>query len=49
MTLCVRNVHITVFDVTTWSWAWVNLVNPGVLNEDIILCQRELKSTVSRQ
>ena len=27
MALCVRNVHITLYDVTTWSW--VNLVNPG--------------------
>ena len=26
MALCVRNAHITVYDVTTWSW--VNLVNP---------------------
>ena len=27
MAVCARNVHITVYDVTTWSW--VNLVNPG--------------------
>ena len=26
MALCARNAHITVYDVTTWSW--VNLVNP---------------------
>ena len=28
MALCARNAHITVYDVTTWSW--VNLVNPTV-------------------
>ena len=27
MALCARNAHITVYDVTTWSW--VNLVNPA--------------------
>ena len=27
MALCARNAHITVYDVTTWSW--VNLVNPS--------------------
>ena len=26
MALCARNAHITVYDVTTWSW--VNLVHP---------------------
>ena len=26
MAVCARNAHITVYDVTTWSW--VNLVNP---------------------
>ena len=31
MALCARNAHITVYDVTTWSWVWVNLVNPGQL------------------
>ena len=25
--LCARNAHITLYDVTTWSW--VNLVNPN--------------------
>ena len=24
--LCARNAHITLYDITTWSW--VNLVNP---------------------
>ena len=28
MALCARNAHITICDVTTWSW--VNLVNPTV-------------------
>ena len=27
MALCARNAHITVYDVTTWSW--VNLVHPA--------------------
>ena len=26
--LCARNAHITLYDVTTWSW--VNLVNPVI-------------------
>ena len=31
MALCARNAHITVYDVTTWSW--VNLVNPATWEE----------------
>ena len=26
--LCVHNMHITLYDVTSWSW--VNLVNPHI-------------------
>ena len=33
MALCARNAHITVYDVTTWSW--VNLVHPEFSGETL--------------
>ena len=42
--LCARNAHITVYDVTTWSW--VNLVNPAPAQLSVA-CSTEKPSLAS--